>query len=136
MSKPLTVGSVDVGGREAAFRLLNALKLRVRVNGRLSLSDPDRLALARAERFREGQSRQSPPFDRPWCFFDLAEIKLYRGESTAFLDVAIKGLEQTDADWQGMTFIDSLRLLLPASDELPGLKDGLIQLERMVTPAA
>jgi tetratricopeptide (TPR) repeat protein len=114
------------------YPLLNALKLRVQVNGSLALSGPDKLALARAERVREGQSEQNPPFDKPWCFFDLAEIKLYRGNPKAFLDVAIKGLEQTDANWQGKTFVDSLRLLLPASEELPGLKEGLAQLEQMV----
>jgi tetratricopeptide (TPR) repeat protein len=114
------------------YPLLNALKLRVQVNGRLGLSGSEKLALARAERVREGQSQQSPPFDNPWCFFDLAEIKLYRGDQKAFLEVAIKGLEQTDANWQGKTFVDSLRLLLPASDELPGLKEGLAELEQMV----
>jgi Flp pilus assembly protein TadD len=114
------------------YPLLNALKLRAQVNGRLALSGPDKLALARAERFREGQSRQTPPFDSPWCFFDLAEIKLYRGDPKAFLDVAMTGLEQTDANWQGKTFVDSLRLLLPASDELPGLEKGLAELEQMV----
>jgi Flp pilus assembly protein TadD len=114
------------------YPLLNALKLRVQVNGRLALSGPDKLALARAERVREGQSQQSPPFDKPWCFFDLAEIKLYRGDPKAFLDMATKGFEQTDANWQGKTFIDSLRLLLPATDELPGLKEGLTELEQMV----
>ena len=96
------------------------------------LSGPDKLALVRAERIREGQSQQAPPFDKPWCFFDLAEIKLYRGDPVAFLDMAIKGLEQTDANWQGRTFIDSLRLLLRASDELPGLKEGVAKLEPMV----
>jgi tetratricopeptide (TPR) repeat protein len=114
------------------YPLLNALKLRVQVNGRLALSGADKVALARAERVREGQSQQDPPFDKPWCFFDLAEIKLYRGDSKAFVDIAIKGFEQTDADWQGKTFIDTLRLLLPASDELPGLKEGLAELEPMV----
>ena len=114
------------------YPLLNALKLRVQVNGRLALSGPDKVALARAERVREGQSQQNPPFDKPWCFFDLAEIKLYRGDPKAFVDIAIKGFEQTDANWQGKTFIDTLRLLLPASDELPGLKEGLAELEQMV----
>jgi hypothetical protein len=114
------------------YPLLNALKLRVQVKGSLTLSGPDKLALVRAERIREGQSQQAAPFDKPWCFFDLAEIKLYRGDPVAFLDTAIKGLEQTDANWQGKTFVDSLRLLLPASDELPGLKEGVAKLEQLV----
>jgi Flp pilus assembly protein TadD len=114
------------------YPLLNALKLRVQVNGRLALSGPEKVALARAERFREGQSQQKPPFDSPWCFFDLAEIKLYRGDPKGFLDIATNGLGQTDADWQGKTFVEGLRLLLPASAELPGLKEGLGELEQMV----
>jgi len=114
------------------YPLLNALKLRVQVKGSLTLSGPDKLALVRAERVREGQSQQAAPFDKPWCFFDLAEIKLYRGDPVAFLDMAMKGLEQTDANWQGKTFVDSLRLLLPASDELPGLKEGVAKLEQLV----
>jgi tetratricopeptide (TPR) repeat protein len=115
-----------------AYPLLNALKLRVQVNGKLELRGPDKLALARAERFREGQAQQTPPFDKPWCFFDLAEIKLYRGDPKAFLDVAMKGLEETDANWQGKTFVDSLKLLMPAAAELPGLQDGIAELEQMV----
>jgi Flp pilus assembly protein TadD len=114
------------------YPLLNVLKLRVQVNGRLALSGPEKLALGRAERVREGQSQQNPPFDTPWCFFDLAEIKLYRGDAKAFRDLALKGFEQTDANWQGKTFVDSLRQLLPASNELPGLKEGLAELEQMV----
>jgi hypothetical protein len=87
----------------------------------------------RAERFREGQTQQNPPFDKPWCFFDLAEIKLYRGDSKGFMDTAMKGFEQADENWQGKTFVDSLRLLMPAADELPGLRDGLAELEQLVS---
>jgi tetratricopeptide (TPR) repeat protein len=114
------------------YPLLNALKLRVAVNGRLALTGADKVALARAERVREAQTRQEPPFDKPWCFFDLAEIKLYRGDPQAFVAIAQKGFEHTDANWQGKTFIDTMHLLLPVADELPGLKEGLAELEPMV----
>ena len=117
------------------YPLLNALKLRAHVNGRLELSGADKLALMRAARVREGQSKQNPPFDKPWCFFDLAEIKLYQGDAEAFLNIAIEGFGHTDADWQGKTFVDSLRLLLPAAAELPGLTGGIAELERMLPPA-
>jgi Flp pilus assembly protein TadD len=120
--------SMKVSGGHT-YPLLNALKLRVPVNGRLGLSGADKVALIRAERFRGGQSQQVPPFDKPWCFFDLAEIKLYQGDPKAFLEIALKGIGQTDANWQIKTFVDSLRLLLPVADELPGLKDGLKELE-------
>jgi tetratricopeptide (TPR) repeat protein len=114
------------------YPLLNSLKLRVQVNGKLALSGSDKVALARAERFRGGQSEQTPPFDKPWCFFDLAEIKLYRGDRSAFLEIAMRGFEHTDQDWQGKTFVESLRLLFPAADELPGLNEDVAQLEQMV----
>jgi hypothetical protein len=113
--------------------------------------------LALVFRFRDGQAQQHPPFDspslstgkrdhvrsseielaverRPWCLFDLAEIKLYRGDAQGFLDTAMRGFEHTEHDWQGKTFVDSLRLLLPAAGELPGLKEGLAELERLVPP--
>jgi hypothetical protein len=35
-------------------------------------------------------------------------------------------------DVDRLGYRDSLRLLLPASEELPGLKEGLAQLEQMV----
>ena len=114
------------------YPLLNALKLRVPVNGHLALSGADKLALVRAARVREGQSKQLPPFDKPWCFFDSAEIKLYQGDAKAFLDTAMQGFSQTEEDWQGKTFVDSLRLLLPAADELPGLKQGIAELEKLL----
>jgi tetratricopeptide (TPR) repeat protein len=114
------------------YPLLNALKLRVPVNGHLALSEVDKLALVRAERVREGQSKQLPPFDKPWCFFDSAEIKLYQGDAKAFLDTARQGFSQTEHDWQGETFVESLRLLLPAADELPGLKEGIAELEKLI----
>lgn len=125
-------GSLQVSGGHP-YPLLNAMKLRVQVSQRLALSGADKVALMRAARVREGQSKQVPPFDKPWCFFDLAEIKLYQGDAKAFLDIAMDGFANTDANWQGKTFVESLRLLLPAENELPGLKDGLAELEKLVT---
>ena len=115
------------------YPLLNALKLRVQVTGHLALKPPDKLALARAERFRAGQTQQNPPFDKPWCFFDLAEIKLYRGDPKGFLETAMRGFEETDENWQGKTFVDSLQLLTPAASELPGLSEGIAELEQLVS---
>ncbi|MDE5446377.1 tetratricopeptide repeat protein [Bradyrhizobium sp. CSA207] len=116
------------------YPLLNALKLRAALDGKLGLTGPDKIALARAQRFREGQAQQNPPFDSPWCFFDLAEIKLYRGDAHGFLDTATQGFEHTDHDWQGKSFVKSLRLLLPAASELPGLTEGLAELEKLLPP--
>jgi Flp pilus assembly protein TadD len=114
------------------YPLLNALKLRANVNGRLDLSGADKLALLRAARVREVQSKQNPPLDKPWCFFDLAEIKLYQGDPEAFLSIAMEGFAQSDAAWQGQTFVGALRELLPAANELPGLAGGIAEFERLL----
>jgi tetratricopeptide (TPR) repeat protein len=115
------------------YPLLNALKLRVQVNGKLALTGADKIALMRSARVREGQSKQNPPFDKPWCFFDLAEIKLYLGaDKDTFVKIATDGFVQADGGWQCETFVDSLKLLLPAADELPGLKEGIAELEKLV----
>jgi tetratricopeptide (TPR) repeat protein len=116
------------------YPLLNALKLRAQTNGHLALTPADKIALVRAARVRDGQSEQNPPFDKPWCFFDSAEIKLYQGDAKAFLDIANKGFLAADQDWQGKTFVDSLKLLLPAADELPGLKEGIAELQKLLPP--
>jgi len=111
---------------------LNALKLRAFVEGRLALTPADRRALMRAEQVREVQTGQKPPYDAPWSFFDLAEIKLYEGEGDAFLALIKAGIKHTEHDWQGKTFLDSLRLLKPASAELPALRKGIDLLETLL----
>jgi tetratricopeptide (TPR) repeat protein len=114
------------------YPLLNALKLRAQLNGRLGLSQADRRALARAEQVRATQSKQDPPYDSPWSFFDLAEIRLYRGDVAGFQDAANAGVIASEHDWQPKTFLDSLRLLLPATQELPGLEQGIAELEKQL----
>lgn len=79
---------------------------------------------------RLGQSRQTPPFDKPWCFFDLAEIKLYRGDIPGFLQAASTGFKVSDASWQGETFVNTLRLLSPAAAEIPGLQAAQEEVEQ------
>jgi hypothetical protein len=49
------------------------------------------------------------------------------------VEIAKNGIVQAEKPWQYTTFIESLRVLLPAADELPGLKEGLTQLEEMVS---
>ena len=81
---------------------------------------------------RETQTKQAPPYDAPWSFFDLAQIRLFRGDVPGFLTAAKAGLDVSEHDWQPKTFLDSLRLLLPASKELPGLEQGIAELEKQL----
>ena len=111
------------------YPLLNELKLRANSARRLALEPRHRRALVRADRDRTVQAAQTPPYDKPWCFFDLAEIRLYQGKVDESLDIIREGLRQSDADWQGETFLNSLRLLEPAAADIPGL-DRCLQLLR------
>jgi tetratricopeptide (TPR) repeat protein len=113
------------------YPLLNALRLRVQAHGRLELTPTDQRALQRAERVREMQTQQKPPFDAPWSFFDLAEIKLYRGNISGFLQTASEGFKFSDADWQIMSFVSSLKMLAPAGEEIHGLEGALAEIEKM-----
>ncbi|QAU49674.1 tetratricopeptide repeat protein [Bradyrhizobium guangzhouense] len=114
------------------YPLLNALKLRVPLTGRLDLSSQDKLRLIRAERLRDGQAKLTPAFDSPWCFFDLAEIRLYRGDVEGFLSAARAGLYEITDNFQWDTFVSSLELLRPAATELPWLSDALLRLATVI----
>jgi len=108
---------------------LNEIKLRAKSAGRLDLTPADRRALTRAERLRGVQAEQKPPYDKPWCFFDLAEIRLYLGKADEAPGLIREGIRHSDHDWQGETFITSLEFLEPAVAELPGL-DRCLQMLR------
>jgi tetratricopeptide (TPR) repeat protein len=124
--------SMKVSGNHP-YPLLNALALRAQLKGHLALTPADRLALGRALAVREGQSKQNPPFDRPWCMFDAALIKLFLGDGAAFKATALTGFTHPDTvGSQRRTFVESLRLLQPAADELPGLQEGIAELEPML----
>jgi len=125
--------SMKVSGSHP-YPLLNALTLRAQINGHLTLSAGDKLALIRALAVREGQSKQNPPFDRPWCFFDAAQIKLFQGDAAAFRTISLAGFTNPNTvNTQRTTYVDALRLLLPAADELPGLREVIAELEPMLS---
>jgi hypothetical protein len=78
---------------------------------------------------REMQTAQEPPYDKPWCFFDLAEIRLYSGKPDESLELVPHGLLEADHDWQGETFLKSLEMLAPLTAVIRGL-DRCLELLR------
>jgi tetratricopeptide (TPR) repeat protein len=116
------------------YPLLNELKLRAFTQGRLEITGRYKLALMRAARVREIQLSENPPYDKPWCFFDLAEIRLYQGKADEFLSLLQKGVEHSDHDWQIGTCLQSLELLRPAAQNLPGLAEGIAFLKDVTAP--
>ena len=111
------------------YPLLNALKLEALSTGKLDLevaSDQ----LKKAEDIRLAQTLATPPVDVPWCYFDLAEIQLYRNQRDGFLATLQQAIEACDAAWQVQTFRDSLTNTLVAKGiELDGLSEAIECLE-------
>ena len=102
--------AVDVSGGHP-HPLLMALKLRAKTARALVLDDTLRRQLFLAEKMRQAQAEANPPFDLPWCMFDLAEIRLYSGDSAGFLDWTRKGLDRCEHRYEAETFRSALQLL-------------------------
>lgn len=101
------------------------MKLEALSTGDLNV-EPVREQLKTAEKLREGQTLTTPATDTPWCYFDLAEIRLYANDEKGFIDSVKKGIESCDADWQPETFRRSLHDTLVAQGiDLAGLTEGI-----------
>lgn len=112
------------------YPLLNALKLQAQDTGKLDLEAVSEQLVA-AERLRRGQAEANPPTDTPWCFFDLAELRLYQGDESGFLHYIEQAIESSTATWQPKTFRDSLHTTLVATGiDLPGLANGIALLDK------
>lgn len=116
------------------YPLLNEIKLRAFLNKKLELTGDDRRALMRAERIRQLQMSKDPPYDSPWCFFDLAEIRLYSGNGDDYATLVDRGIKSVAERWQPDTVRNSLSLLKPAAASLPGLERGLKLLDDYLGP--
>jgi tetratricopeptide (TPR) repeat protein len=124
--------AVDVSGGHS-YPLLNAIKLEAQLKGKLELDAKRKFQINRAERSLRAQVATDPPYDPPWSFFDLAEIRLYSGDKASFLDTAAKGAEHAGHGWQVTTFADSLSALRDAGVDLPGLSEGIDLLREQAT---
>jgi hypothetical protein len=118
------------------YPLLNALKLEAQHTGKLEL-EPVREQLQTAEKLRHAQTLTTPPTDTPWCYFDLAEIHLYQGDESGFLESVKTGIQSCNADWQPQTFRKSLHDTLVAKDiNFPGLSEGIRLLDEAIATYA
>lgn len=113
-----------------SYPLLNAIKLKAQIAGRLEIDEKLRFQLSRAERSLRAQVSSEPPYDAPWSFFDLSEIRLYSRDKDQFLSLAARGAEHATHKWQVETFRESLAALLAAGVGLPGLEEGIEMLQR------
>ena len=112
------------------YPLLNAIKLEAGRTGKIDLG-PSGDRLERAESMRKAQTQATPPADTPWCFYDLAEIHLYRCDHDGFIRQVVAGIEYSTATWQLETFRNTLQgTLVDNHINLPGLSDGIRLLEK------
>jgi tetratricopeptide (TPR) repeat protein len=116
--------------RGHSYPLLNAIKLRAVITGKLAIDEKTRFQLERAEPRLRAQVATDPPYDPPWSFFDLAEVRLYAGDRDGFLANLKKGLTYAGHRWQAETFRKSLQQLVGAGIDLPGLKDGIAEVQK------
>jgi tetratricopeptide (TPR) repeat protein len=110
------------------YPLLNALKLEAMMTGKVDLNNRKQQLIA-AEELRKGQSLSNPPVDTPWCYFDLAEMKLYQKDKKGFFRYLEEGIGCSD-DWQIETFYNALKeTLVDTKINLLGLDEGMEKLE-------
>lgn len=121
--------SVEASGGHA-YPLLNGLKLEARVTGRLQLDETTRFHLERAERQLSLQVADRPPYNAPWSFFDLAEIRLYLGQRDEFRSLIEEGTHWCTEAWQATTCWESLQLLVDGGVVWPELREGMDALSR------
>lgn len=124
--------SADIS-EDHPYPLLNALKLRAQLARRLDLdSEESQTRLANALRLRAGQASAQPPADAPWCFFDLAEISLYRRRLDDFASYVNQGAAAAGSRDELETFRSSLAALKTAGIALDGLDSGLELLGQLI----
>ncbi len=123
--------AVDVSGGHP-YPLLMALKLGAKTKRSLAIDDTLRRQLFLAGKMRQAQAESNPPFDLPWCMFDLAEIALYSDDPAGFLDWTRKGLATCEHRWEPDTFRSALQLLVDGGVEPAGLREGLTLIEAAI----
>jgi len=112
--------------RGHTYPLLNALKLEAIQRGTLSIGGAVAIQLRKAAASLEAQVAAKPPYNAPWCFFDLAEIRLYLGDGARFLALIDEAVEHANRT-QFRTFRESLEMLAQKV-RLDRLEDGIAKL--------
>jgi hypothetical protein len=111
------------------YPLLNELKLAAQLGKGVELDASRKFYIERAERALRAQTADNPPYNVPWSFFDLSEIRMLKKDHDGFLDLLEKGINYCEAKWQAKTHRESLQLYLSGGVNLPGLEEGIKRLE-------
>jgi tetratricopeptide (TPR) repeat protein len=111
------------------YPLLNELKLAAQLGKGVALDAQRKFYIDRAERALHAQTTDNPPYNVPWSFFDLSEIRLLKRDRDGFLDILDKGISYCEGKWQAKTHRESLQLYRSGGINLPGLEEGITKLE-------
>ena len=117
------------------YPLLNMIKLEAIATGKINLENRTEQLQAAAE-LREGQARNLPPADVPWCYFDLAELQLFQNDEQGFLGYVEEAIRVADAQ-QLETFAHALQeSLVEKQIDYPGLSEGMRRVREAIQTAS
>lgn len=114
------------------YPLLNEIKLQVRQDGSVQLAPKQVSQLNRAERMVRAQTQDSPPFNVPWCFFDLSDINFFLNRAEACIEALREGIYCCTSAWQAQTHLDSMRLMTDALKESDIFHQSILLLEEEI----
>ncbi len=94
------------------YPLLNAIKLQSKIDNRIELAQSTKVYLYKAKNFLESQTRNNPPFNSPWSFFDIAEVYMFLEDNkSGFINNVKEGIIHSKHVWMLKTFLTSLQLI-------------------------
>jgi tetratricopeptide (TPR) repeat protein len=108
------------------YPLLNAIKLQSKIDNRIELTQPTKVYLHKAKNFLESQTRNNPPFNSPWSFFDLAEVYMFLEDNkSGFIENVKNGIIHSKHEWMLKTFLTSLQLIEDVKTKPYYFDDGI-----------
>lgn len=110
--------------RGHSYPLLNELTLEAHLQGRLSLNPKREHYLTQAERSLRAQISGPQPYNPPWSYFDLSQLRLFRDDEREFIAILEKGLEFATSSWMPKTYADTLTLL-PEGFHQQAVREGI-----------
>ncbi|MEP7168577.1 MAG: tetratricopeptide repeat protein, partial [Bacteroidota bacterium] len=119
--------AVDVSNGHP-YPLLNAVILQVREKGIDSITAKQKIFMKRAEIPLRKQVSDVPPYNSPWCFFDLSTICLFLGKPDEAQQILESGAVMAK-DWETKTHLNTLLLIENCKNDLPGLENLIIFLK-------
>lgn len=113
------------------YPLLNEIKLQVKLEGIGSVTDRQRFLLSRTEVPLQKQVADLPPYDAPWCFFNLSDISFLKEDYANFIKNLSDGLKHANK-WQATTHLDSLNLIRNDNFNSIYLNQGIEAIQKII----